>query len=171
MNLFELIPKKNIRKLSLMTCLLLVGAAVLMLVTFAAPSMAYRWAVQLLAVGMLVMGIFVTSRYIMKNYLYAVVNDGDSTDFTVTELQGRHRVTVCRISLESIEKLCVIEASDRPADSELKRSIKAEKRKMFNYTADLFADKYICVLSNESGIPIAIKLTWDEQLEEILRQE
>ncbi len=168
MNLYEVIPPKNTKKLSLTTGLLLAGAAILMLVTFLAPNMGYRWAVQLLSIGMLVMQIFITTRYIMKNFIYAVLRDGDDLDLTVTEVQGKNRVTVCRISLDSIEKVVVVESADRPADTELKNSIKAQKRKMFNYCADLFSEKYMCVLSNESGTPIAIKLSWDEKLCELL---
>ncbi len=168
MNLFELIPQKNVKKLGLATGLLIIGAGALMLVTFAVTEMPYRWAVQLLAIAMLVMGIFITTRYIMKNYVYAIYEDEDGRDLTVTELSGRHRVTVCRISLSSIERLEVVEAADRPTDTQVKNDIKAQKRKLFNYCVDLFSDKYICVFSNEGGTPIAIKLTWDERLAEWL---
>ncbi len=167
MKLFEFTPKKNTKKLSTITGLLLLGAAVLMLLTVIMKDMSYRWAVQLLAVGMLVMQIFITTRYMIKGFVYAVIEDDGATDLTVTEISGRHEITVCRIAMSSIERVIVVPQNDRPAELAVKNQIREEKRKIFNYCVDLFADKYICVLSNEGGTPIAIKLSWDESLEKL----
>jgi len=165
MNLFEFQPPKNTKKLSLVTGLLLLGAAVLMFITFLYEEMAYRWAIQLLSVGMLVISIFITSRYVMKSYVYAVIKGEDGNDFTVTEIQSRHKITVCRIGISGIERVVVVEVGDRETDTALKKQIKAEKRKMFNYCADLFAEKYMCLLVNECGEELAIKLSYDECLD------
>ncbi len=165
MKIFEFIPKKNTQKLTTMIGLLLMGAAVMFLITMLNADMPYRWAIQLLGLGMLAMMIFIVTRYLMKNFAYAVLRTDDGDDFTVTELQGRRAVTVCRIAMSSVEQVIVVEQNDRQADTALKNMVKAQKRKMFNYCADLFTDKYICVLSNEGGVDIAIKLTYDESLE------
>ncbi len=167
MKIFEFIPKKNTNKLTAMVGLLLMGSAVMFLVTMIYEEMPYRWAIQLLGMGMLAMMIFVVSRYLMKNFAYAVIESEEGNDFTVTELQGKRSVTVCRIAMSSVEQVIVVEQNDRQADTTLKNMVKAQKRKMFNYCADLFTDKYICVLSNESGTHIAIKLTYDESLEKL----
>ena len=167
MNLFEFTPQKNAKKLTQVTGLLFIGAAVLMVMTMLLPNIPYRWAVQLLSVGMLAMGIFIMTRYVMKSFVYAVIKTDDGNDFTVTEIQNRHTVTVCRIGMSSIEKVFVADINDKQTDSDIKKLIKADKRKKFNYCADLFAQKYVCIFSCEAGTPIAIRLTWDESLEAV----
>lgn len=169
MNLFKFSPQKNTKKLAMTTGLLIIGAAVLMLATMIIENIPYRWAIQLLSLGMLVMGIFITSRYIMKSYVYAIVEDGDSgKDLTVTEIQGRHVITVCRIGLDGIEQVVSVPVGNKEADTEVKNKIKSEKRKQFNYCADLFAEKYLCIFATECGEAMAIKLTWDEEMETVL---
>ncbi len=168
MNLFEFKPSKNVKKLRSVTGLLIIGAALLTVMTVILNDIPYRWAIQLLSLGMLVVGIFITSRYIMKSYLYAVTKgDGGENDFTVTELQGRNRVTVCRIGLGNIEHAVVVPQGDREAETEVKNKIKSEKRKQFNYCEDLFDEKYICLFVTECGEPLAIKLSWGAELEKI----
>ena len=165
MKIFEFTPEKNTKKLSLVTGLLIIGAAVLMAATMITENLPYRWAIQLLALGMLAMGIFFTTRYVMKSYVYAVIKTDDGNDFTVTEIQGRHTITVCRIGLSGIERAVVVHSADREADSAVKKQIRAEKRKHFNYCADLFAEKYMCLFVNECGEELAIKLSYDECLD------
>ena len=45
--------------------------------------MSYRWSVQLLSLGMLVMGIFITTRYVMKSFVYAVMSTDDGNDIDI----------------------------------------------------------------------------------------
>ncbi len=165
MKIFEFIPKKNTNKLSAITGLLLMGAAVMFLVTMLYEEMPYRWAVQLLGICLLSMMLFIATRYLMKSFEYAVIKTDDGEDFTVTELQGKRAVTVCRIGMSSVEQIIIVEQNDRQADTVLKSTLKSQKRKVFNYCADMFADKYICLLSNEGGAALAIKLSYDESLE------
>ncbi len=165
MKIFEFIPKKNTNKLTMITAFLLMGAAVIFLVTMLCENMPYRWMLQLLSIGMLGVMIFIVTRYIMKNFVYTVQRTEEGDDFTVTELQGRRSVTVCRIGMSSVEQVTVVERNDRHADMMLKNTVKAQKRKMFDYCADLISDKYICVLANECGTALAIKLSYDESLE------
>ena len=168
MNLLEFIPQKNIKRLSRVVLACFLGAAALVAVTAIFRQMAYRWAVQLLAIALLMIGIFIVSRYVMKSYAYAVVRTEGGEDFTVTEVQGRHRITVCRISLGGLEQVFVVEPADKQTDAQIKQTCKEQKRKRFNYCADLLDEKYICIFANECGEPLAIKLSWGEQLEKIL---
>lgn len=171
MNLFEFRPEKNVKKLRTVTGILLLGAGVLMLVTVISGDIPYRWAVQLISLGMLAISIFITSRYIMKSYVYAVIKGDNGNDFTVTEIQGRHTITVCRIGLASIEQTVIVPLGNKQADTEVKNKIKSEKRKMFNYCADLFDEKYICLFVNECGESMAIKLSWGEELERLFEHQ
>lgn len=169
MNLFEYTPQKNIKRLSILTGTLFIGAAVLMLTTLLIEGMPYRWVIQLISLCMLSAGIFITTRYAMKSYVYAVVSAEDGNDLTVTEIQNRHTITVCRIALSSIEETVTVSVGDNGANDMIKRRIRAEKRKHFNYCADLFPEKYICLFVNECGDSLTIKLSWDGALEDILK--
>ena len=171
MNLFEFCPQKNIKRLALTTGLLIFGALLLMLLTMVLQDMAYRWAIQLLSLGMLAMGIFITTRYVMRSYVYAVMRTDDGDDLTVTELHGRHTVTVCRVSMDNVAYALVVPMGDREAEADVKNRIKADKRKVYNYCADLFGEKYICLFVREGGEAIAIKLSWDESLEKLFENK
>lgn len=170
MKLYEYTPQKNVKKLGLVTGLLLIGAVILMLIERLMPNLGTPWMFQLLAVGMLMLSIFITSRYIMKSYVYAIIDEDGSVDLTVTEIQGRHVITVCRISLSGLESVVVAYKGDPASDNPVKNKIREDKRKSFNYCSDFFDEKYICIFSDEGGTSIAVKLSWDEKLEKIIEE-
>lgn len=170
MKLYEYTPQKNVKKLGTVTGLLLLGAGILILIEKLMPDLSTPWMFQLLAVGMLMLCIFITTRYIMKSYVYAIVDEDGSVDLTVTEIQGRHVITVCRVSLSGLESVVVAYKGDPASDNPVKNKIRADKRKSFNYCSDFFDEKYICIFSNEGGEAIAIKLSWDERLEKIIEE-
>ena len=168
MVLFEFSPQKNTKRLSLVTGLLIIGAAILMIVTMILGELSYRWSIQLLSLGMLAVGVFITTRYVMRGYVYAVVrNDEGDKDLTVTEVQGRHTVTVCRVGLSHIERVIVIPQGDKQSEIEVKNEIRARKCKQYNYRADLFDEKNICLFVNECGEEICIRLSYGESLEKL----
>ena len=85
MGIFEFKPPKNIKKLQLVLGILLLGSIAVLLLTYILTFPA-EWTVQLLGLGMLGMGIFVFTRYIIKDFVYASVKDENGgIDFTVTE--------------------------------------------------------------------------------------
>lgn len=170
-NLYEFTPKKNTKKLGMITGVLIIGAAVLMLFTILfGEKMPYRWTIQLLSLLMLALGVFITARYIMKSYSYAVIEDNGQLDLAVTEMQGRHTVTVCRIALSGIEELRTLEAGDKSTGTEVKNKIRREKRKSFNYCGDLLDEKCVCIFTVECGESLAIKISYDGRLVEMLEQ-
>ena len=168
MKLYEYTPPKNTKKLATVTASLLGGAIILVMMNSFLKNISTPWVFQLLAVGMLLLGVFITSRYIMKSYVYAIIEDDGSVDLTVTELQGRHVITVCRISLSGLESVVIAYKSDRASDMPVKEKIRKERRKSYNYCSDFFDDKYMCLFSDEGGTEIAVKLSWDEKLEKII---
>jgi len=168
MNLFEFVPAKNNKRLGLISGLLLIGGAVMLLVTYVFNEIAGKWFFQLLAVGMCGVSIFLVSRYVMKNYIYAIISTEGGNDFTVTELQSKKKTTVCRISVSNIEKAVVIEPGNKSGEDAVKALIKQGKYKRFNYCADLFDEKCIYLLADECGEKVAIKLSWGEELEAYL---
>ncbi len=169
MKLYEAIAQKNLKKLRSVSAVLLFGAAAVMAVTMILQHMPYRWIFQLVALCMLGVAIFFISRYIMKNYVYSVIASEDgSTDLCVTEIQGRHTITVCRIGISGIEEAITCARADKSQSESVKKRIKLEKRKTYDYCGDMFGEKYICIFSQQYGEPLAIKLSFDEELLKIL---
>ena len=168
MNIYEFTPQKNMRKLALLTGALFGGAAVIMAMTVLLGEMSYRWAFQLISLGMLAMGVFFTTRYIMKTFVYKIEQTDTGADLTVTEIQGRHVITVCRISLSGIEQVISVCPNDRPTFNEALTRAKSGGRKMYNYCADMFGDLCLFVLANECGEAVSVRLSYDEKLCELL---
>ncbi len=168
MNLFEFIPPKNNKRLGAISGILLLGGALMLLITYIFDEITGKWIFQLLATCMFVVSIFLVSRYLMKNFIYAVVSTDGGNDFTVTELQNKKKTTVCRISVSNIERAFVIEQGDKVNEDTVKALIKEGKYKRYNYGADLFDEKHIYILANECGEKVAIKLSWGEELESYL---
>ena len=84
MKLYEYAPQKNTKKLATVTGSLLGGAVILILMYMFIPNLGTPWMIQLLAVGMLMLAIFITARYIMKSYVYAIVEENNEKLLTVT---------------------------------------------------------------------------------------
>ena len=171
MKIYEYTPMKDTKKLATVTGSLLGGAAILVLIYLFVPKISAPWIFQLLAVGMLMLAVFITSRYIMKSYVYAIVEEEGEKLLTVTEIQGRHTITVCRLSLAGLEAAVTVPKGDTVAQAAVKQRIRAEKRKSYNYCIDLFEEKFICLYSEEGGERIAVKVTWEEELEKLIEKE
>ena len=168
MQMYEYIPPKNSQKLSALCVTLFIGAVTFFGITTALEEMSFRWVFQLIAMFMLTAGVFVTSRYIMKNFIYRAerLSESGSIDFTVTEVQNRHRITVCRISLDNVEDVCVLDGKQAVRDQ--KKKTKAEKRKFYDYSPDPFVQKKLCVRVTECRESLALYLSYDEELEKLL---
>ncbi len=169
--MYEWIPTKNNRKaMNLILCLFL-GAGLLMATTVAFRGMPYRWAFQLLALGLLTAAIFLTTRYVMKSFLYRVVSDGQGGhDLTVSELTsgGRRQITVCRVGLSGIYERILLDFTDGGASATRWHQIKKQRRKIFDYSADLKPDKSIVLYLNEGGEDLTLRLDYDEALWNLL---
>ena len=171
MNLFEFIPSKNTKRLGIVSGLLLLGGSVMLLITIIFSGVAFRWVFQLLSICMFGLSIFLISRYVMRDYVYAVVSTDNGNDFTVTELQNKKKTTVCRISISNIEKSVVINEGDKTKESEIKALIKQGNYKKFNYCADIMNEKCVYVFADECGERVALKLSFGEELERVLQFE
>lgn len=170
MKIYEYSPQKNIKRLATITGSLLGGAVILILIYKLIPRISSPWLFQLLAVGMLMLAIFITARYIMKSYVYAIVEENGEKLLTVTEIQGRHTITVCRLSLSGLEAVMIADDSAPGSEASIKEHIRIEKRKSYNYCIDLFENRYLCIFTNEGGDAIAVKLSFDEGLDSMLKK-
>ena len=167
--MYEIIPKRTNKAAEYVASIMIVTAFLAMFFT-TLPSLPYRSVMQLAAMVMLAFSILMITRYTLSAYSYAVISADVSGefDFTVTELKRKSHITVCRISLSSIEKVALVKASDKKLSAKLKASAKSRKR--FNYCIDVAPSQYIYLFAEECGERIALKLSYDKKLYSILKE-
>ena len=163
--MFEWIPQKTNTTARKMILLFFLGSAALILVTMLVPGVPFRWVFQLLAILLLTAGVFLTTRYVTKLFIYRI----DRGDLTVTEANtnGKRQITVCRVALSGISSVTVSESV-----SEAKEQIRALKKqhiKLFDYTADLQPTISVLVTVCEGGEELALRLSYDRALCELLQ--
>lgn len=170
MKLYQVSPKKDVKRLTILTVALLLGGIIMLVVSAFLDYKQFKpiWPFQLVGIGMLGLGIFFLVRYLKKVYVYALEQTDNGLDLTVTEVNGRHAVTVCRISKANIEEIYVACPSDSLQMKKATEKAKSGKRKQFNYTVDMFGEKCIFLLVTECGEPLAIRLSYDEELMRLL---
>ena len=166
MKIYELCPPKNIKRLTSIISVLLFGGALIMIFPSFFSALPFRWAFQIIGMTMLGVGIFLSTRFVMKSYVYRIESTDGRTDLTVTEIQGKSTTTVCRLSISGIESVIVAEGAD--ASKSASKRAQNEGRKIFNYCADIKNDKMLCVFATECGEPLLIKLAFDGELQALL---
>lgn len=170
--MYEYIPQKTNQKATRAVGVSMIGGGAVLILTTAWQSMPFRWAVQLVGIAFWGLVIFLYTRYVAKGYVYRVIQAEDGTlDFLVDEYQRKKRTTVCRIGVSGITEAVAVKAAQKDAYAALKRRIKEEHRHGFDYTADLAPDEWVCLLCEEGGEPLAIRIQPDETLLRILRGE
>lgn len=170
MHLYDYTPPKDTqRTTAIIICLSSLGAAPF-LFSLILQNIPFKWAFQLISILMLTAVIFIVTRYVAKSYTYSIIENEDrSRDFTVTEIGngGRSKITVCRIAVDSIESLTVIDRSvneDAVKLRELKKAAKKEERKFFSYYHTVNPPKLCIVFAEECGEKFLISFTPDEKL-------
>ena len=163
--MYEFRPQRTNNRAQNLIILLFAGAAALFLLTFPLKGLPFLWVIQLLAILLLVTAIFLVTRYLTKSYEYALMPDGDGADLTVTEISsgGRRRITVCRISLLSIENIRVVEGN-----GESVKALHRAGKKVFDYRPDLSPDVWLLIEATEGGEKFALFLAYGEEFLSIL---
>ena len=163
--MYEVFPKKKDSTARNLAAILFIVAVIAMYIS-TLPGLPLRSLVQLLSVGLIAFGLVIMGRYIFSSYSYAVVRtDEGGCDFIVTEIKRRSRITVCRISVSGIESVEVLKKGEGERLAALKKG-----RKSFDYRVDMMTDRYCCILANECGEAVAIKISYDERLISLLSE-
>ncbi len=165
--MYEVTPNKSNRRAHYTAAILLIAAFTAMFFT-AIPGLPYRSIMQFASLVMLAFSILMMTRYTLCSYSYAIILDEDEYDLTVSELKRKSRITVCRVGLSGIEQVTLAKSADKEQSAKLKGDSKG--RKTYNYCVDLSPAEYIHVLTEECGERIAIKLSYDQRLFEILKR-
>ena len=149
-----------------LVCLFLIGGLLLMFLSMRLKgAVDFIWVFQLVGIGLFTASIFIFSRFVAKGYIYSLSEDGD---LTITEFQGKRRVTVCRLSIAQLSAVEEINASDPKKIAEMKKKIKTEKRKLYNYSIDIVPSKACYIFSDEYE-PIAVLFQPDDKMLSYMR--
>lgn len=176
MNIYEYSPPKSNKKASGIILILFSLAVGLFLFTIIFSNIKFKWAIQLISIGAFVAVIFIISCYVAKSFVYTVLKtDDDTFDFTVSEIAnaGRSKITVCRISLASIEEAYLLDCSiseHAEQKKSLQKQAKADGRKLFNYCPDINPTEVCILLVEECGEKFLLQLSPDSTLWEYLKK-
>lgn len=169
--MYQWIPQKSNHTAQKVILILLGGAALLFGMTVVFPDIAYRWAYQLIALGMLTLILFLVTRYLTRSYLYQIrEKEGGECDLEILERSGngKRQFTVCRVSLSGLTSLSLLDLSDGGKSEALLASRKREKKKIYDYCVDLQPQKSCLLQCNEGGEELWIRLNYDPGLWEML---
>ena len=160
----EFIPQRS-NTLSKRVILALFAVSVGAMFFSTVPNLPCRSIMQLLSLLILALAIAMLGRYEFQRYTYAIIeNDRGGLDLTVTELKRRSRITVCRISLEGIERVEDMTPKNKKQLKELRAG-----RRSFNYCVDVSPAHSCFVLAEECGEKLAISISYIPELFEILK--
>lgn len=131
---------------------------------------------QLFAVFALTVSILITVRFLLRDYVYRVSpsENGEFFDFTVTEVMGKRRVVMCRISVEDIGEIT-------PASTLSSRELseKIQKRPFYRYVSqwkpknayllEIFDDEktYFLEICADDGLILALSQQKKQYLSDI----
>ena len=93
-------PQRNAKKASfIVTVCFLLGFGLMYFANF----VSYRYILQILGIAAFAIGIFMTTRYIIRRYAYSIQKSGDGDyDFVVNQVQGKRSTVVCRVNMDEI---------------------------------------------------------------------
>ena len=136
----------------------LVALGVALYVASQFPGVPVPGLVQILGVGSLAGCILIVSMYVLRSYSYELVeNEEGKTDFIITEHYSRRKMVVCRVGVEDIVSVTLLDPS-----------WKKEKQTVYTYTGILFDENRYLVEMNTHGEHIFVIICADETLLKLL---
>ena len=165
------IPKKSNQTAKHMILLLFGGSFCLLAVTYAVPEVPFRWAFQTVALLLLTAGVFLVTRYLTKMFIYrAEETDQGTLDLSVTEsaTNGKRPVTVCRIGMEHIQRVTLLDFSDGGESLQAFKAFKKGRRRIYDYRVDLKPTRCILLSVNEGGEELYLLLSYEADLFSLL---
>ena len=165
--MYEFKPTRSNNKAQNLIILFFAGSAALLVLSVFLKGIPFLWVIQLIAMLLAGVAIFLVTRYVTKTYEYAIQTDEGRTDLTVTEVAsgGKRRITVCRVSLSGISEARAVEGKDERLEA-----LRREKRRIFDYRPELFPEKSILAVAKEGGQEYVLLLAYGEEFLNILRK-
>ena len=115
---------------------------------------------QLISVLLLTAAVLITVRYLLRDYIYRVtVKEDGSADFTITEVMGKRKTVVCRISVGEIQEITPLlglspkEISQKCGKAVLYRYV-SQWKPSSPYLLEIFDDEksYFLEISADQGL-------------------
>lgn len=123
-----------------------------------------RGIAEIIGLFMVAFAILIASRYLLKDYVYRLeMTEEGRVDLTVTELQGRRRITVCRIGLDEIGEILVEAPETR---KEVRARLKEMKR--YDYCVDLSPTRSLYLIFSDGDRTVSVRIVPDERMEKLL---
>ena len=136
----------------------LVALGVALYVASQFPGVPVPGLVQILGVGSLAGCILIVSMYVLRSYSYELVeNEEGKTDFIITEHYSRRKTVVCRVGVEDIASVTLLDSN-----------WKKEKQTVYTYTGILFDENRYLVEMNTHGEHLFVIICADETLLKLL---
>ena len=156
---YQYIPQRKNQVASVYIMVSFIAGVCLMMASNRLP---YSSVFQIVSIGILTVGVFLTTRYITRAFAYSIKKSGDGYDFAVNELQGKKTTVVCRIGTEEIVDFFKADEKGR-LPSELKQKYGGIKQH-YDYCRDMQpSDAYYIVTGSEDGETV-IRISPDERL-------
>lgn len=97
---YSYVPPRDIKKCSLLSLIgFIVGFGFIYLSNF----LPYATALQIIGIATLAVSIFMTTRYVVRKYVYSTQQAGEGDyDFVINEISGKRSKAVCRINMDEI---------------------------------------------------------------------
>ena len=139
-------------------------SAVVLLASSAVFELPYEGIFQMLCALLFTFAVLLLTRFVFKSFLLSVSLSDRDFDFTVTECRAKEKITVCRISLSNIERVCLLTDENK---KELREAAKG--RKSFVYYPEMTPSVKCFVFVTECGEKLLLKLSPDETMLDILK--
>ena len=126
-----------------------------------AEFISLKWLLQTVGIVFFAASIYIASVYLLRYYTFAVTQreNVQSYDLVINELKGKKGVTVCRIGLDDITGIRVV-------DKQNKKTVSEERRNKQRYTYDVtfLPQKQIEITALVDEENLSILITYDENL-------
>ena len=159
--IYEYAPKLKKKKEKTLL-LAAITVAVLLYAVSRLPGIPYPFIYQLISIFCLVFVIMLTTRYLMRSYVYRVESGEDGSavpDLVIEEYYGNHITTVCRLALSDIRSAVRWNAQTKAA---LAGPMK--DKRLYRYTGE-FSPADLCVLeADDEGETIFLRISADDTL-------
>lgn len=138
--------------------IVLVVLAAVVCFSIAGFAAGYKGLLQLLSMMLLVVAIFIASKYIFVSYEYIITQEGeDPAYFLIEERQGKRTSLVCQIPLRYILSVTPWDRKTCPAG------------RFSTFTASMDGGSYSTVHAREAGQDIVVKIEADDAFLAALR--
>ena len=109
---YSYMPPRDIKKCSLAS---LIGFVVGFGFMYISGFVPYSYIFQILGIAVLSVAIFMTTRYMVRKYVYSTMKAGDEDyDFVINEISGKRSKAVCRMNMDEITDFIYSESGKIP---------------------------------------------------------